>query len=259
MLIQKSRVLLIGGSGAIGGAMTEVLRSHGAYVVPVGRRWPHGISTSGVRADITLPNDRAMLLDVMRRESINVVVMAAGLSCFHPVENMPTQEVDDVMRVKLIAPMQLSSEILPYLLAQAQTQLVFVGSVLGHMGLPGYATYGASKWGLRGFAQALRREVSGTALQVKYFSPRATRTDFNSPLAQAYNEQTNTKSDSALVVANELVQLLKSRSAERIIGWPERIGVWINACWPSFMDGILKKHAQILKSLSTTSPKKGAV
>lgn len=259
MLIQQCRVLLVGGSGGIGSAMAKALRSQGAYVVAVGRRWQNGVSANSVTADIALSNDRAMLLDVMRRESINVVVMAAGLSSFQPLELIQNQEVDDVMRVNLIAPMQLSSEILPYLLTQTQAQLVFVGSVLGHMGLPGYAVYGASKWGLRGFAQALRREVYGSNLQVKYLSPRATRTEFNSSLAQAYNKQTNTQSDRASVVANALVQLLQSRAAEKTIGWPERIGVWLNACWPSLMDGILKKHAQILKSLFTSTPKKGEV
>jgi short-subunit dehydrogenase len=258
MLINQCRVLLIGGSGGIGQSMTEALRGLGAHVIPVGRRWKNGTPTDSVTADITLANDRARLLEVMHRESVNVVVMAAGMSSFKPVEHTQEDEVKNVLGVNLIAPIQLTSEMLPQLLSQPQAQVIFVGSVLGHMGLPGYALYGSSKWGLRGFAQALRREVAGSNLRVKYLSPRATRTEFNSPSALVYNELTHTKSDDVAVVASSLVRLLQSNACEQVVGWPESLAVRLNAVWPALMDLILRQHARILKSLFTSFSKSEA-
>ena len=45
--------------------------------------------------------------------------------------------------------------------------MICVGSVLGRLGLPGYSAYCASKFGLRGFAEALRREMSDNSISVQ--------------------------------------------------------------------------------------------
>jgi short-subunit dehydrogenase len=153
------------------------------------------------------------------------------------------------MAVNATAPMQLSAALLPHLMTLPQSRLVFVGSVLGHIGLPGHAAYGASKSALHGFAEALRRELTGTSVKVQCLSPRATQTDFNDALAQAFNRLTGTKSDSVGVVAQGLIQLLRSSSAERVLGWPERLGVRLNACLGARMDRAFATQAQVLHRL----------
>ena len=68
-----------------------------------------------------------------------------------------------VLQANLLAPMLLTQALLPHLLRQPRAQVVFVGSALGRIGLPGFSVYGASKAGLHGFAEALRRELADTA------------------------------------------------------------------------------------------------
>jgi short-subunit dehydrogenase len=59
--------------------------------------------------------------------------------------------------------------------------VVNVGSTYGSIGYPGYASYCATKFALRGFSEALRRELADTRVGVLYVAPRATRTSMNSP------------------------------------------------------------------------------
>jgi short-subunit dehydrogenase len=249
MSLSHLRILLVGASGGIGQAMVQALQVQGAHVVPVGRRWPQGMPAGAISADIVLPQDRQRLVDVVREHNLNTVVMAAGVASFKPVEQLTDDEVTHLMTVNATAPMQLSAALLPHLMTLPQSRLVFVGSVLGHIGLPGHAAYGASKSALHGFAEALRRELTGTSVKVQCLSPRATQTDFNDALAQAFNRLTGTKSDSVGVVAQGLIQLLRSSSAERVLGWPERLGVRLNACLGAGMDRVFAAQAQVLRCL----------
>jgi short-subunit dehydrogenase len=143
----------------------------------------------------------------------------------------------------------LISLLLPHLMTLPQSRLVFVGSVLGHIGLPGHAVYGASKSALHGFAEALRRELTDTSVRVQWLAPRATETDFNDALAQEFNRLTGTPSDAVGVVAQALVKLLRSSSAERVLGWSERLGVRLNASLGARMDRAFITQAQVLHRL----------
>jgi len=58
--------------------------------------------------------------------------------------------------------------------SRSEAAVVNIGSTFGSIGHPGFATYCASKFGLRGFTETLRRELSDTGIQVFYIAPRAT-------------------------------------------------------------------------------------
>lgn len=254
MPLSHLRILLVGASGGIGQAMVQALQAQGAHVVPVGRRWAQGMPAGAISADIVLTQDRQRLVDVVRDQELNTVVMAAGVASFKPVEQLTDAEVTHLMAVNANAPIQLTAALLPHLLTLPHSQVVLVGSVLGHIGLPGYALYGASKSALHGFAEALRRELTGTPLRVQWLAPRATQTDFNDALAQAFNHLTGTQSDSVGVVAQALVKLLRSTSAERVLGWPERLGVRLNACLGAGMDRVFAAQAHLLRRLFSVKP-----
>ena len=85
--------------------------------------------------------------------------------------------------------------------------------------------------------------MAGTSLRVQWLAPRATQTDFNDALAQEFNRLTGTPSDEVGVVAQALVKLLRSSSAELVLGWPERLGVRLNACVGAGMDRAFAAHS----------------
>lgn len=242
------RVLLTGARGGIGQAMAVALRQAGAQVMGVGRGPAPPGPAPWVSADLAHPDGLERASRAAAAWGANTVVHAAGLPAFGAVANLSPQEATQVLQTNLWAPMLLTQQLLPHLRTLPEARVVFVGSVLGRIGLPGYALYGASKAGLHGFAEALRRELRGSPVHVQWLAPRATRTAFNSPAAQAYADATGTQSDPPERVAQALLALLDGTAAERHIGWPERWLVRLNAALGPLLDGGFKQHQHALFS-----------
>jgi short-subunit dehydrogenase len=125
--------------------------------------------------------------------------------------------------------------------------VVNVGSILGDIGHPGSVAYCASKFALRGFTEALRRELAGSRVQLRYLAPRATRTALNSPAQVALNAELGVASDAPEHVAAELLKLLDGARAERHLGWPEKLFVRINRLLPSLVDSSLAKQLSVIR------------
>lgn len=253
MKAAQARVLLTGAAGGIGRAMLLRLADAGATVVGVGRgEAPPGLPLAGwVQADLTTEAGVVDVAAAAARANVNVVVHAAGLPAFGPLEATSDADLERVLQTNLLAPMRLTRALLPALRRKPQAQVVFVGSALGRIGLPGFSVYGASKAGLHGFAEALRRELADTPVRVQLLGPRSTRTAFNGAAVERYNEATGAAMDAPEVVADALLRLLESEAAERYIGFPERLAVRLNAGLGALLDAAFARHR---RSLSAPRP-----
>lgn len=277
MKTTHARVLLTGATGGIGQATAQALLREGASVLLVGRSdrslaelsrrlVAQGSEASRVKwlqADITRPEDVQRLVTESARLGCNVVVHGAGQPAFGALSELSPLDMHRALQTNLEAPLLLTQALLPQLLALPRAQVIFLGSALGRMGLPGFSAYSASKFGLLGFAEALRRELAGTPVRVQYLGPRTTRTGFNSPAVSAYNRATGTAEDPPERVANALVSLLTDEAAERFIGFPERLAVRLNALAPSWFDRVFRKHAEHLREAGSQgeaeSPKRATL
>ncbi len=255
MKLQQARVLLTGAGGGIGTAMTEALQQHGAQVLgvcrtppisPTAHTLPEVPHTEWVRADLSCADGIRTTAHAARKWGANAVVHAAGLPAFGPLETTTPERAAELLQTNLWAPIALTQAMLPHLLAQPAARLVFVGSALGRIGVPGYSVYGATKAGLHGFAEALRRELMGTSVRVQMLAPRTTRTAFNGLAAQRYAVATGSASDTPAQVAQELIVLLKNAAAERFIGWPEKGLVRLNGVIGPWLDGGFARHRSML-------------
>jgi short-subunit dehydrogenase len=166
--------------------------------------------------------------------------------------------MEQVLQANLLAPMRLAQALLPQLLRQPRAQMVFVGSALGRIGLPGFSVYGASKAGLHGFAEALRRELADTPVQVQILGPRSTRTDFNGAAVEAYNQATGTAMDTPEAVAAALLRLIETEAAERFLGFPERLAVRLNGVLGVLLDGSFARHRRSVAAASLPPTPKGS-
>ena len=245
MKARDAAVLLTGAGGGIGTAMAAALRGAGASVLGVGRRPGPG---PWVQADLASADGIAAVADAATGFGANVVVHAAGVPAFGALSTLTAAQLQQVLALNLLAPMQLTQALLPHLRAQTHAQIVFVGSALGRIGLPGFSAYGASKAGLHGFAEALRRELADTPVRVQILGPRSTRTGFNDAAVEAYNAATGTASDAPEVVAAALLSLIESEAAERFIGFPERLGVRLNGVLGARLDGSFARHRRHLST-----------
>lgn len=265
MIPADARVLLTGATGGIGRAMAKALHAAGASLLltarspqrlaelaaelagPAGR--PDGDARMRVgwqAADLNDPDDRATLVQAAERAGINVLVNNAGIANFGRFVDQDPAAVQQLLSTNLLAPILLSQALLPVLARQPRAQLIQVGSALGRIGLPGFSTYSASKFGLRGFSEALRRELADGPVRVQYLGPRSTRTDFNDADVLAYNRATGTAMDPPERVADALVTLLRSGASEAFIGFPERLAVRLNGLLPRWLDGAFAKHRRAL-------------
>jgi short-subunit dehydrogenase len=264
MKAAAARVVITGAAGGIGAASAKALLGAGASVMLVGRSAgplldlqrqlvaETGVAPSQVThqlTDLNRPDDLVGLSEAAQGWGCNVLVHNAGLASFGRLSALGASDIAAVVHTNLVAPMLLTQSLLPHLLAQQRAQVVCVGSALGAIGLPGYSAYCASKFGLRGFAQALRRELADTTVCVQYLGPRSTKTAFNNEAVQAYNQATGTASDTPVRVAAELLALIMSEAAERFVGYPERWAVRLNGLAPGLLDGSFQKHVRSLPPL----------
>jgi len=260
MKLDGACVVLTGAAGGIGTPTAHALARAGARLLLVGRRAAPldslaqalgtgagaGRRSTTVVADVTT----ATGVDAVRRAAeaagADVLINNAGLPGFGSLLEQEPEDIERVIAANLLAPMLLTRALLPTLRTRAAASVLNLGSVLGRLGLPGYSVYSASKFGLRGFSEALRRELAGGPVRVQYLGPRTVATRFNGAAAQAYNRATATGSDAPEMVAQAVVQMLESGRAERFLGFPEKLAVRINGALPGALDGAFAKHRRAL-------------
>jgi short-subunit dehydrogenase len=279
MKINQARVVLTGATGGIGRAIAKQLLLQGAAVLLVARS-PARLAAlnrelarelktadeakakiSWHACDLTQPEAAQSLRAAAEEWHANVLINNAGVASFGRIDSFSAEHMAQVLDTNLLAPMRLTQALLPLLRTRPKAQVVQIGSALGRLALPGFSVYCASKFGLRGFSEALRRELGDTSVKVQYLGPRSTRTAFNDEQVMRFNRGTGTAMDSPETVAQALVQLIESEKAERFVGFPETLAVRLNGLAPSRMDGAFAKHRQHLpadKRASSIAPSQAA-
>ncbi|VVP77917.1 putative oxidoreductase [Pseudomonas fluorescens] len=259
MRLSEARVVLTGASGGIGLAIATALCASGAQVLAVARHreplvpllelYPRNLCW--VRADLTLLTDRReVLARAQGIGGINLLINAAGVNHFAMLEQLDDSEINSMLAVNISAPMCLTKLMLPLLKQADSAMVVNVGSTYGSIGYPGYASYCATKFALRGFSEALRRELADTRVSVLYVAPRATRTGMNSPAAQALNDALKANVDDPQTVAAAVIHAIAGERRDLYLGWPERFFVRLNSLLPHLVDRGLRKQLPLIRRLS---------
>ncbi|MFD2644775.1 SDR family oxidoreductase [Pseudomonas japonica] len=254
MRLSESVVVLTGASGGIGLELAEQLCAAGARVLAVSRqvgklaslmqRYPQRLHWQA--ADLRTREGRERVLARAREMGVNVLINAAGVNRFALLDQLDEQALDELLDINLKAALQLTRVCLPLLRARPAALVVNVGSTYGSIGYPGYATYCASKFALRGFSEALRRELADTSVNVLYAAPRATRTSMNSSAATALNQALKVGMDDPADVARAVLEAVQSERSELYLGWPEKLFVRLNGMLPGVVDRALRKQLPVI-------------
>lgn len=260
MQLKHARILLTGASGGLGRALAQQLADAGARVLLAGRDTARlagitavlGSGHSSVCADLTRPEGVAAAVGAAREFGANVLINNAGIGGFGVYDRQTWDEIDALLATNLAAPMRLTHALLPWLQAQPQAAIVNIGSTFGSLPFAGFAAYSAAKAGLRGFSQALRRELADTQVAVIHLAPRAIDTALNSDAVNALNRALNNRSDSAEAVARQVVAALARGDGERHFGFPERFFAWLNGVAPALIDRGLAGKLDVIKQHAPT-------
>jgi short-subunit dehydrogenase len=255
MQLNTARILLTGATGGLGQALAHELARQGAALLLAGRDTAKleacvdrlGGNVKSVSADLTQPDDIAKLRAAARDFGINVLINNAGINAFGLFENDDWLTIERVIATNLLAPMHLTHALLPWLKEQNQAAIVNIGSTFGSLPFPGFTAYSSAKAGLRGFSQALRRELADSRVEVVHVAPRAIATALNTDAVNALNRELGSQSDSPESAARQIAAALRAGRGERHFGFPERLFAWLNGCAPGLIDQALKAKLAIVK------------
>ncbi len=267
MNLLTKNIILTGASGGIGTLLTARLLEEGARVAAIDldpARLDALDATTQLRArmgttiaaDLTRTEDIPAILKQIPRDwegAVDVVIHAAGVMDFAPFETMRPESIHRMTAVNLEAPIQLTRALLPAMLNRRQGRIVFLGSILGALGMPYFSTYSASKFALRGFSQALRRELNGKGVGVSYIGPRSVKTSLNAGAVERMAKATGMTMDDPDLVAKRIVQCIERERDEMFIGFPESLFARINALFPWLIDKGMRKQQRIMEPFARES------
>jgi short-subunit dehydrogenase len=254
MLREQKCVLITGAGSGIGRALAVEAAQRGMVLALCGRRKTALEATSAllgqarphliIAADITDPQGRRRIVEIISEQwkALDVLVNNAGVVEGGALEKFDDEAITRTFLTNVMAPMALTRDLMPLLVAARPSRVVNIGSVFGDIAYPQFSGYSASKFALRGFSNALRREWKHAGIGVTYAAPRATRTD----AAVAFDEliaNANMSVDSPANVARQIWRSVASGHDSIYAPAPERIYVLIQRIFPQIIDWALSRQA----------------
>jgi NADP-dependent 3-hydroxy acid dehydrogenase YdfG len=191
--------LVTGASSGIGAATARRLADHGACVALVARRRDRlealaaeidkaGGTALVVDADITdrTQAEAAVQQTVQRFGGLDTLVNNAGLMLLGPVVGADTQEWDRMIATNIQGLLSTTRAALPHLLQAAEqgprrvAEIVNISSIAGRVAWNGYGVYSLTKFGVRGFTESLRQELTQRHVRVGVVEPGGVATELGS-------------------------------------------------------------------------------
>lgn len=193
MAFAGRRAVVTGGSSGIGLALAEQLASQGAHVAIVARNQAKldaakarieqvagdGVSVAAFSVDVT--DDEAVAsLPTQVTEALggdaDLLICNQGYARCAPIQEATIDQYRGLLETNLLGHVRLVKAFEPGMRAMKRGDIRLVTSMLGFMSFYGYGAYSASKFGIVGFAEALRQEVLPHGIRVGVFYPPTTDT-----------------------------------------------------------------------------------
>ncbi len=252
-------VIITGASSGIGEATARLLSKKGYRVVLAARRLERlkslaqEIQTSGgealsVETDVSNVDDLKNLVQCTLDTFgvIDVLFNNAGIGRIDWFERLDlVEDIESQIQINLIARIQLTRAVLPHMLERGSGHIINMSSVAGLLPMPTYSVYSASKYGVRGFTEALRREVKSKGIHVSGIYPGGVSTEFRQKSGR--DRQSKIRTPDFLRLSPEDVALavwsliLRPRRALVIPG-SMKLASAINALFPWLLDWVVESR-----------------
>jgi len=252
MSLKGKNILVTGAGSGIGKSLSLEAARRGANLILAGRRREAledtATAIAGLTNVIVVPCDlteltgRAKLVAAIRDAGgrLSILVNNAGVLAVGSLATITDAEAVDMVATNILAPILLSRDVLPFLEQEEDARIVNIGSMFGEIAYPYFAAYSATKFALRGFSDALRRELTGSSVSISYAAPRATRTAAAKKFA-AFIEPMNMILDDPETVAGDVWDGVEQRKCNIYPGLTERIGIAIQGLCPGLLNRYLGK------------------
>jgi short-subunit dehydrogenase len=231
--------IVTGASSGIGAATTRELGRRGATVVLAARRVDlleaqvRSIREAGGEA-IAIPADMADAADITTLAErtfaafgrVDVLVNNAGAFWSRSLASSSPDQITGLAQVNLIGAMLLTRAVLPGMLEKRHGAIISVGSLSGRVAME--PLYSATKYGLRGFSLALRRQLAGTGISVSLVSPGNINTEMTRHIAARLPEPS--------LVATAIADLVGHPRREVIVPGRHYAIAWLEQALPTLAD-----------------------
>ncbi|MGB3738383.1 MAG: SDR family NAD(P)-dependent oxidoreductase [Pontixanthobacter sp.] len=207
MSFSGKTVWITGASSGIGAALAREWAGRGARIVLSGRdeerlaQVAGGIDGETLILPFDVRDDAAMAEATRRavawRSGIDIFVANAGVSQRSRAVDTDMRVYRDIIDIDLVAQIAATQALLPHLTARGSGRLVFISSIAGKVGVPMRTAYCAAKFGLIGYADALRAELSADHVDVHVVAPGSIATDVARNALDASGEKRG-RSDAAI-------------------------------------------------------------
>jgi len=173
-------VLVTGASTGIGEATVVHLRELGFDPIAAVRKDEDAERLEGqgvrtTRIEVTDADQIAAARGALGDEPLAGLVNNAGIAVAAPLEFLPIDRLRQQLEINLIGQAAVTQAFLPAL-RRAGGRIVNVSSIGGRVGLPLVSPYNASKFGLEGLSDSLRRELRGQGVDVILIEPGGVKT-----------------------------------------------------------------------------------
>ena len=177
-------VLVTGSSSGIGYEITSNLLDLGAQVIGIARN--HDKSNLENKNYITYNCDvsihdklEILLKQILKNHpQINCLISNAGYGNFGPLENYSTLQINKFLSTNLTSHLVITKHLLPHFKRNKMGDIIFIGSEAGLSGAKNGSLYCTAKFGLKGFSEALSKDVVNNNIRVSLINPGMVRTDF---------------------------------------------------------------------------------
>ncbi|QCE34356.1 SDR family oxidoreductase [Acetobacteraceae bacterium] len=185
---QKRNWLITGASSGFGKSLAQKILAEGDNIVVTARKKEALEEIAKIApdrvfvfpADITVQSQREALVKASLEHfsKIDMLANVAGRGCVGEAEAFSQEEMDALMALNFIAPVELIKLVLPAMRQQKSGKIINFTSIAGMVSFPACAPYSATKYALEGWTDALRQEVSQFNIEVMLVEPGAFKTEF---------------------------------------------------------------------------------
>ena len=263
----KNKVVVItGASSGIGEASAVMFAKKGTNVILVSRnkdkllQVEEKISNFPVKStvcqcDVSKKTEVKKMADTVLEKfgRIDVLVNNAGFAIYGTVSDLSIEEIESQMATNYFGMIYCIKNFLPIMLQQKSGHIVNVASVAASFGLPGIASYCASKFAMLGFSEGLQHELQKTGVGVTVVSPIMVRTNFFDH-SSFENMPKSPTSLSSKTVAKAVIKAASSPRLEIIVPSLVRGAVWAKHTFPYLINPLVS--ASFRKQLEASKEKK---
>jgi uncharacterized protein len=260
----KNKVVLItGASSGIGKQTAIEFAKLGSSIILVARRKnkleqvenelkQFNVSTLVCVCDVSKKDQVGKMSKIVLEKfnSIDILVNNAGFAIYGSVYDLSINDIESQMETNYFGMVYCTKNFLPLMLEKKSGHIVNVASVAASFGLPGIASYCASKFAMLGFSEGLKHELSGTGVGITVVSPIMVKTDFFDHSSFEKMPKYSPTSLSAKTVAKAIVKASSSSRLEIITPSIVRGAIWLKHTFPYFINPILGKSFK--KQLDST-------